>query len=227
MVNYRRKVVIENLMKYNHKNILEIGCGFEPIFKYFTDYSSITVVEPGFLFYKNACKIKDASNGKNIFIFNELFENVSNKIKTTNFDFIIISSLLHELASPNDFLKEVFKVCTSNTIVHINVPNADSFHRILAIKSGIINNKFSKSGSQIRLQQYSTYNQETLINQLTANKFKIIDKGSYFIKPFTHVQMQMLLDNQIINDQVLDGLFKITDMLPDWGAEIFVNAKVR
>ena len=34
-VCYRRKKVIELLEKYKHNNILEIGCGLEPLYKYF------------------------------------------------------------------------------------------------------------------------------------------------------------------------------------------------
>ena len=226
MISYRRKVVIENLIKYSHNNILEIGCGLEPIFKYFTDYSSMTVVEPSNLFYRNACQMKELHHNKNICIYNELFENISDKIKCNNYDFIIISSLLHELPAPNDFLKEVYKLCSSSTIVHINVPNAESFHRILAVKSGIINDKFSKSETQVKMQQSCVYNLETLKRLIIANRFNIIDDGSYFVKLFTHHQMQMLLDQQIINEQILDGLFKMTEILPGWGAEIFVNVKV-
>jgi cyclopropane fatty-acyl-phospholipid synthase-like methyltransferase len=33
-VAYRRKKILKRLNLYPHKNILEIGCGFEPIFQY-------------------------------------------------------------------------------------------------------------------------------------------------------------------------------------------------
>jgi len=226
LISYRRKIVIENLYKYNHSNILEIGCGLEPIFNYFTDFSSMTVVEPSNLFYRNACKIKDLHKKKNIIIYNELLENISDELKSNNYSFIIISCLLHELLAPEEFLKDIYKLCSSGTVVHINVPNAESFHRILAVKSGIIDNIFSISETQVKMQQCSVFNQQSLINLLTRNKFTIIDSGSYFIKPFTHSQMQSLLDNQIINQKILDGLFKMNEILPGLGAEIFVNAKI-
>ena len=106
------------------------------------------------------------------------------------------------------------------------MPNAGSFHRILAVKSRIINSEFSQSETQVKMQQASVYNLKMLKKLIISSRFNIVDSGSYFLKPFTHLQMQALLDNQIINEQVLDGLFKITEILPGWGAEIFVNAQM-
>lgn len=45
---------------------------------------------------------------------------------------MILSSLLHKVEDSQRFLRAVFKCCTENTVVHINVPNADSIHRLLA-----------------------------------------------------------------------------------------------
>ena len=227
MVRYRRKIIIENILKYNHKNILEIGCGLEPIFKYFKNYSTMTVVEPCPFFYKKACDLRDLYFKNVIDIYNDYFENINNEIKMNNFDFIIVSCLLHELISPNEFLNKLLQICNSKTIVHVNVPNANSFHRRLAVKSGIIFDNFQISNTQMKMQQSNVFSIETLCAILKENNFEILESDSYFFKPFTHSQMQMLLDENIINNQILDGLFEINNEFREYGAEIYANIKAK
>ncbi len=52
--------------------------------------------------------------------------------------FIICSGLLHEVEEPDKMIRDIFRLCGRETIVHINVPNANSIHRLVA-KNG--NNK--------------------------------------------------------------------------------------
>ncbi|MCV3413760.1 hypothetical protein L8V81_03235 [Campylobacter lari] len=54
----------------------------------------------------------------------------------------------------------------------------------------------------------------------------ILDSGSYFIKPFNHSKMSLCLENKIIDEKLLDGLYKLSDYIPEFGAEIFVNIKI-
>lgn len=223
MIEYRRKIIIENLLKYKHCRVLEIGCGNEPLFKYFSDYSLMTVIEPCASFYKNACKLKCNDN---ITVYNDFFENISEDLKQCNYDFIVISCLLHEIQDTDDFLLKLHEICNSETTVHISVPNASSFHRLLALEMGIIENLHESSTMNVLMNQ-KVFSLKTLSGMLTKHQFRIIDSGSYFIKPFTHVQMQQLLDNKIISKKLLDGLHGMTKYIPDLGSEIFINCSIQ
>lgn len=222
LIEYRRKIVLENLLKYKNNKILEIGCGNEPLFKFYSDYSLITVIEPCVTFYQKACRFKENNR---ITIYNDIFENVYDRLKKDKYDFVIISCLLHEIQDTDDFLTKLYQICNSETIIHISVPNANSFHRLLALEMGIIENVFENSSMNIMMNQ-RIFKLETLINLLTYHKFKIIESGSYFIKPFTHEQMQQMLDSKIIDKKVLDGLDGMSKYIPDLGAEIFVNCSI-
>lgn len=225
MVEYRRKLVISCLNKYKSDNILEVGCGNEPIFKYFDNFSSITVVEPGMQFFNNLVETGKEIKGKEIIPYLGLIEEITPKLAGKKFDFIIISSLLHEMKKPEIILNAIAPLCSPETVVHINVPNKYSFHRMLAIKSKIIKSVDEHSDAQKRLQQSDFFDFQSLTHLVESCSFNVIDKGSYFIKPFTHGQMSDILKNNIINKQVLDGLFELSDLFPDNGAEIYVNAR--
>lgn len=220
-VEYRRKKIIEQICKYYPQRILEIGCGSEPLFQY-VEGKEWVIVEPSKAFCKIAEKKKGRSDHVNI-IQGFLEERISELVQE-DFDMIICSSLLHEVEEPQRMLTDIFKLCGDKTIVHINVPNAKSFHRILARNMGIAN-EHEKSERNILLQQNIVFDMDILTNMVKSHNFEVLDRGSYFIKPFTHKQMYDLIEKKIIDKKVLDGLYNMADDMPMLGSEIFINCR--
>ena len=58
---------------------------------------------------------------------------------------VICSSLLHEVKQPEKLLNAIKKVCNSKTVIHINVPNMFSIHRLLGVEMGMISDVFEAS----------------------------------------------------------------------------------
>ena len=54
----------------------------------------------------------------------------------------------------------------------------------------------------------------------------IIERGSYFLKFFSHSQMMDMLHKRIITEETLDGMYKLTEVFPEYGSEIYVNLKI-
>ena len=224
-VIYRRRNVLAQIQKYSHKNILEIGCGFEPLFQFLEDFDTMTIIEPGYDFFINAQKL--ACNNKKVKCRQAFFgKEIITELTNQRYDFIIVGCLLHEVENPEEFLDALKEVCSHETIIHINVPNANSIHRILAKEMGLIEDETEKSQANIAMQQHSVFSMDSLVKLVTSKSFQIIDSGSYFVKPFTHCQMQQLLDARIVDFLVLDGLYNLTKYIPEFGSEIFVNCKL-
>ena len=57
------------------------------------------------------------------------------------------------------------------------------------------------------------------------NGFVILDSGSYFIKPFSSSQMYEMINKGIIDAKVLDGLYGLSQYLPLYGSEIYINCR--
>ena len=68
-----------------------------------------------------------------------------------------------------------------NTIIHINVPNANSFHRLLAVEMGLIENVFELSKNNVSFQQQNVFDLNKLIELVEKLDFKIIE--SFSISP--------------------------------------------
>ena len=124
-------------------------------------------------------------------------------------------------------LKAIADVCTESTVLHINVPNANSFHRVLAKQMGLIKDVCEFSESNKLYQQHNVYDMEELVECVKLCGFRVIDEGDYFLKPFTHSQMYDMIGKGIIDEKVLDGLYGMTGFLSGMGSEVFVNCKLR
>lgn len=226
IVKIRKKTVIEQCNKYVHKNILEIGCGMNPFFLDFKDYENMVISEPGEAFAGNARELAKKEN-KRIDVVPGFFEDQVDNIKKLGieFDFIILSSVLNELDDPIRMLKAIRELCGDKTIVHINVPNANSVHRLVAIEAGLIKDVHEQSEQMKKMQRRRTYDMELLKKDMEEAGLSVEASGSYFIKPFTHLQMQRCLDEGIIDENVLLGLEGLVKYMPEFGAGIYVNVK--
>jgi hypothetical protein len=111
--------------------------------------------------------------------------------------------------------------------LHVNVPNARSLHRLLALEMGLIGDVFERSANQRRLQQPRTFDLASLQAQVQACGFEVTDAGSYFVKPFTHAQMAQLRSCGLLDERMLDGLMGLEKHLPGLGSEIYVNCRLR
>ncbi len=228
-VRYRRKKVLEEISRFDPHCVLEIGCGLTPLFCY-DEKRDYVVVEPSKAFY-DAASAESAGKENRVRVYNAFFKgseldllNESKMVKLEQrFDMIICSSLLHEVPDPAGLLAGIKEVCEKDTMVHVNVPNKNSVHRLLAYESGLIKDKGEFSKRNIELQQNSVYDLNELITLVKSQGFKVVDKGSYFIKPFSHRQMQDCIEAGIISEQILDGLYNLVSYVPDLGSELFVN----
>lgn len=225
---YRRKKVLEIIAGLSPKSLLEVGSGNHPLFTDIAMFDRFCVVEPADGFFQEAVILKQQLPEKKqerVTIHHTNFETYADQAKDT-FDLIVISGLLHEVEFPESILKSAAHISNASTIIHVNVPNAYSFHRMLAVSAGLIPSVFAPSVSQQQLQQHHTFDMDALSALVSRSGFTIVDRGSYFLKPFTHRQMQQMLMNNIIDKKILDGLFALADQFPLHGSEIFVNIKL-
>lgn len=223
-VLFRRKNILKQIKRADPQCVLEIGCGNQPLYREDLEKRKWVIVEPEKTFYKRAKK--DAT--KNVVLYCKYFEECVQDIcvKFPNIDYIVCSCLLHEVENPEKILAGINQICNKNTIVYINVPNANSLHRILAKEMNLISNVYEMSEQQKRLQQSGTvYDIQHLTDICEKNGLQIINQGSYFIKPFTHQQMQECLDYRIFDMKLLEGLNRMIEYLPEYGSEIFVECK--
>ncbi|MDE5590086.1 MAG: class I SAM-dependent methyltransferase [Acetatifactor sp.] len=233
-VEYRRKKILECIDDICPDAILEIGCGMHPLFEFIPEesYKEYTLIEPGDQFYANAVKL--GTDSKKIHIIHDFFgkdaiERVQehylqqiNKIGGGT-RLIVCAGLLHEVENPDELLEAIGTISDENTVVLLNVPNANSFHRVLAQRMNIIKSTFEMTERNLIFQQNRVYDLRSFSDIIERNGFQILKRETAFVKPFTHAQMLSMLKNNIIDTQVLEGLYAMSADFPEYGSEIFVE----
>lgn len=219
---FRRRKTMECLRHHRPRRVLEVGCGLSPLCTEYTDFDSMHIVEPSGDFFAAAqqCIGDDAR----VHLHRGTIEECAPQLQA-GFDFIVVSGLLHEVDEPGSILDCVRRLCLPETVVHVTVPNARSLHRLLALEMGLISQLHELSDAQRRLQQHRTFDLERLTALLEGCGFDVIESGSLFVKPFTHAQMASLSESGFLSAEMLEGLFGLAKHIPEFGSEIFVNAK--
>jgi SAM-dependent methyltransferase len=221
-IEYRRKLVLNQIRAHSPRRLLEVGCGAKPLFCDLPTEMMVTVVEPALAFVDHARRL--AVERSHVQIRQGFVESVD--FGDVVFDMVILSCVLHEVPDPHTMLRKIRSCCAPGAIVHVNVPNAHSLHRLWAVAMGLIPSVGHRSDTQLLMQQRETpYDTLSLKTQMTDCGFDVVDEGSFFVKPFTHDQMQKLIDAGYITPKMLDGLDKLVEFLPELGSEIWVNAR--
>tara|TARA_B110001450_G_C17658742_1_gene496336 strand:+ start:2462 stop:3208 length:747 start_codon:yes stop_codon:yes gene_type:complete len=220
---YRKRKLLKIVKKLKYKSVLEVGSGIDSLCNYMGNNLSYTIVEP----IKEFCDlaIKKSNKKVDLKVYNSFIEDFKSE---KCFDLIIVNCLLHEVHNKDKFIDKIKNLMNKNSYVFITVPNKNSLHRMIAYKIGLIKSIGEKSKTQINLQQSNqVFSLKSLQLFLNRSGFDVLKKGGYFIKPFTHNQMKQILENGIIDDKILDGLYLVGEEIQDLSSEIYCLCKVK
>jgi len=213
----RAQYVQKTISFHSHKHILDVGSGPCAGFLKFDGWETYTVVEP----IKEFCEILSDSSlrQKNkVVIVNSTLENAI--LPQKHYDCVILSSVLHLVKNDIVFLDKIHDICAEKNIVHINVPNKLSIHRILGLRMGILQSLDLLGDKDREYGHYHIYSIKELRDLLMSCGFDIRQTGSYLIKPFDEEKMSEIIDRMIVR-----GLEKLVEDFKGYGCELYVEAK--
>ena len=223
LVGVRRSELLKSAALYEHRRILEIGCALEPLYPHLDHFTSYTIVEAS---EEMAGRVAQGAAGQaKVAVVNATIEAAAAELGRS-FDWIVCSSVLHEVPDPTAFLSAVRSVCNANTVCHLNVPNAASFHRLLAVEMGLIDRADELSGRDRRFGHPGVFDKGSLRALLANCGFRVVRDGTFFIKPFTHDQMRMLVEQEIVPRAIIEGLYRLSKYFPENGCELFVEVQL-
>jgi len=223
MVWARQKYIARLIKTHNPETVIEIGCGFDQLFEVISDLPSIrewVIIEPSDAFVSSA-RDKLKEDGR-VRVIKDFIENVIEQSVLPKADLCICSGLLHEVAKPESILLSTKEILHENGLLHVNVPNAKSFHRLLGCEMGLINSPYQLSDRNIALSQYHVFDSGSLRELVESVGLEVKDSGGYFIKPFTHAQMEKVIRS--LGGDILEGLWDMGVAFPELASEIYVNA---
>ena len=217
---YRKKKFLEITDGLNDiKSVVEIGCGVSSIFE-FRQWQKNVLVEPEIAFIN---RLSGRIDVKNIEISNSFLEDFS---EPGTFDLVVVSCLLHEIPDKNYFINAISNIMKPGGLLYVDVPNALSMHRYLAVSSNYLEDVFSTTETSKKMQQGDTvYCPVTLTEFISARSFKVVDIGTNFIKFFHHTRMAEILASGELGQKELDAFYDMQKFFPENGSEIWCLAR--
>ncbi len=226
MVAARQRLVLEILRATGPRVVLEVGCGIdmlgEKAHQAGLSMEQWVIVEPSERFCEAARALKMGKT--RVDVVQGFLEDETEAIRQRCVrppDLILCSGLLNEIEEPEGILRAARRLLGSPGVVHVNVPNAQSLHRKLAKAMGVIESEKQLTERNRQLAQYRVYDFDSLIELAGASGLRVIEKGGYFIKPFTHAQMESIAG--VLSAAMLDGLWQLGREMPELASEIYVN----
>lgn len=194
---------------FHGKDCLEMGPADGEMTKFLmNDFERLDVVDAAEKYVKAAEKFS-----KNITGFTSLFEEFEPNKK---YDTIIMSHVLEHVVDPLVVLKLAKEWLNKDGRIIIVVPNADSLHRKLGVKLGMIEQVNQLNDQDIEIGHRRVYNRGDLDRATKSSGLTTISKGGIFLKLLSNKQMQDYKD-----DDLIEGMFELGKDLPQLCSEIY------
>lgn len=142
-------------------------------------------------------------------------------IPQNKYDTIIMNHVLEHLEHPVNELRNIRKWLESDGTLICGVPNANSFHRLIAVELGMLSAPNELNSRDLELGHYRVYDLKKLIKDVELAGFKVIFSGGIGLKFLSNSQMSALLDYDFIKVSLSMG-----SLTPENGALVFVIAKI-
>lgn len=138
-------------------------------------------------------------------------------------DVVLISGVLHETAAPQALLAAGLQALRPGGALVATVPNAWSFHRLLAVRMGLTDTPEALSERNRQLGQPTVFTPPQLQALTEAAGLRTEALEGYLFKPFTHAQMDLLRPS--LGDAGLQGLMDLGRDFPNHAAELCIVAR--
>jgi SAM-dependent methyltransferase len=136
---------------------------------------------------------------------------------------LIVSGVIHETGEPEALLRAGLRWLKPGGHLLVSVPNALSFHRLLAVEMGLMDKPEVLSERNRLLGQPRVYRPMDLREQVMALGLDEVALDGYLFKPFTHGQMAPLLPS--LGERGVQGLIELGRRFPMQAAEIALLAR--
>lgn len=219
-----RELIIRTFYPFLKKGrALELGCSDGYMSSMLAGYvNSLDVVDGSDLFLQKAQERVKRDNLKNITFHKALFEEFETESK---YDFIIASYILEHVLDPFDVLRMANNALNDDGLLFIVVPNANALSRQLAMHMGLYDNLKVLTENDMKHGHRRVYDRTSLNLVVEKSGFKTISQGGLMLKILADFQMDKLIEDGILGQEQIDGLYKLGLEYPDLCNSLFSICK--
>ncbi|MFN4973372.1 MAG: class I SAM-dependent methyltransferase [Bacteroidota bacterium] len=216
LYHMKRERMFQTLKKWHvGKKGLELGSADGIMTqKLCSEFEELTVIDGSELFLDQLLKKVQSPNIK---VVCSLFEEYSTNEK---YDTIFMTHILEHLDDPTLVLKKAKEWLSEKGRIIIAVPNANSLHRLIGVKMGMLEKTDSLNSQDIKLGHRRVYSPDLLKQHVTDAGLRVVHFGGQMIKPLSNRQIE-----EQWSDEQIKAFFDLGDDMPEYCSEIFLIAE--
>lgn len=131
------------------------------------------------------------------------------------FDAIIMEHVLEHVEDPVGILKLATPWLAPEGVIVVGVPNANSFHRLAAVKMGLLPDVHALNARDHEVGHRRVYDWDSLRADITAAGLEVAHMDGVFFKPLSNGQI-----DQHWSDEMIEGFYELGKDFPQNAAEI-------
>ena len=132
------------------------------------------------------------------------------------FNTIIMEHILEHVDNPVEVLNLGKEWLDKDDVMLLGVPNANSFHRLAAVKMGMLKTPDELNSRDHQLGHQRVYTMDTFINDIKKAELKVIKTGGVYFKPLSNGQIEQNWTNEM-----MEGFYELGKDFPNNCAEIY------
>jgi ubiquinone/menaquinone biosynthesis C-methylase UbiE len=201
----------------SNRSALEIGCGagsWTPVLC--SRYQTVDVVDGSQKLLEELAKNITADN---LALHHCLIEELS-LAPGQSWDHVFMTFFMEHLFDPVETLCRIKPFIKKGGSLFIAVPNANSLHRVIAHRMGLISRADELSANDHDVGHHRVYTRDLLIQHMSLAGFSVAQEWSIGLKPFTLGQMENL------PTPVGAELARCGDLAPEYCAYLGLRAEI-
>jgi 2-polyprenyl-3-methyl-5-hydroxy-6-metoxy-1,4-benzoquinol methylase len=132
------------------------------------------------------------------------------------FDTVLLDHVLEHVLDPIRLLRRAADWVRPEGRLLAGVPNANSFHRLAAVKMGLLASPSDLNDRDRLLGHRRVYTREAFARDLAAASLVVEEMGGVFFKPLSNRQIQ-----EQWSDAMVEGFYLLGKDFPDHAAELY------
>lgn len=205
-----RELVVRTFSPYLRSGIgLELGCSDGYMTKMLASNLEHLDVVDGSNKFLNEAKKRNLTNVEYHF---SLFEEYTS---TKKYDYVFASYIMEHVLEPSLVLKMVKQVLKPDGFLFMVVPNARALSRQLAMHMGLISDLKALTENDLANGHRRVYDRVYFNREIEQAGFESISEGGLMLKILADFQLDKLIDDGMLQQSQIDGLYKLGHEYPD------------
>jgi 2-polyprenyl-3-methyl-5-hydroxy-6-metoxy-1,4-benzoquinol methylase len=147
-----------------------------------------------------------------------LFEEFSSEVR---YDFVFASFIFEHVLAPPLVLKMLSSVMKDDGLLFVVVPNARALSRQLALHMGLIPDLKALTENDLVNGHRRVYDRAALNREMSQCGFDTVAEGGIMLKILADFQLDKLIDDGMLGEAQIDGLYRLGLEYPDLCGALF------